>query len=94
MILSFRDRRTENFARGTPVREFRMFDRQAYRRLEILDAACSLNDLRALSSNRLEALRGDRAGQFSIRINLQWRLCFTWPAGAPGPSDVEVVDDH
>ncbi|MFZ3238498.1 MAG: type II toxin-antitoxin system RelE/ParE family toxin [Stellaceae bacterium] len=47
-----------------------------------------------MPSNRLEALRGDRAGQFSIRINRQWRLCFEWPEGAAGPSNVEIVDYH
>lgn len=59
-----------------------------------MNAATSLNDLSALPSNRLEALRGDRAGQYSIRINQQWRLCFEWPANAPGPSNVEIVDYH
>jgi len=94
MILSYRDKRTKAFAGGAVVREFRNFDRQAYKRLEILDAASSLDELRALPSNRLEALRGDRAGQLSIRINLQWRLCFEWPKDAPGPSNVEIVDYH
>lgn len=94
MILSYRDKRTDAFANGTFVREFQGFDRQAWKRLEILDAAMSLDDLRALPSNRLEALRGDRGGQFSIRINAQWRLCFEWPQGAAGPSHVEIVDYH
>jgi proteic killer suppression protein len=94
MILSYRDKRTDAFAKGTFVREFQGFDRQAWKRLEILDAATSLDDLRALPSNRLEALRGDRGGQFSIRINAQWRLCFEWPQGAAGPSNVEIVDYH
>jgi proteic killer suppression protein len=53
-----------------------------------------LDDLRALRSNRLEALKGDRAGQYSIRINMQWRICFEWPRGASGPSNVEIVDYH
>ena len=94
MILSYRSRRTEAFANGERVREFSGFDRQGWRRLEVLDAATSLNDLRALPSNRLEALHGDREGQFSIRINLQWRICFEWQDGAPGPSNVEIVDYH
>jgi proteic killer suppression protein len=94
MILSFRDKRTEAFARGTFVREFQGFDRQAFKRLEILDAATSVADLRSLPSNRLEALKGDRAGQFSIRINMQWRICFEWPEGRIGPSLVEIVDYH
>ncbi len=94
MILSYRDKRTEVFAGGAFVREFQGFDRQAYKRLEILEAATSLDDLLALPSNRLEALHGDREGQFSIRINMQWRLCFEWPNGSPGPSYVEIVDYH
>jgi proteic killer suppression protein len=94
MIRSFRDKRTRAFASGEDVKEFRSFARQAYKRLEILDAADSLDALRALPSNRMEALRGDRKGQFSIRINDRWRLCFQWPSGEPGPSDVEIVDYH
>jgi toxin HigB-1 len=94
MILSYRDARTQAFADGSFVREFQGFARQAYRRLEILDAAIGLDELRALRSNRLEALKGDRTGQFSIRINAQWRICFAWPRGARGPSNVEIVDYH
>ncbi len=94
MILSYRDKRTEAFAAGEFVREFQGFELQGYKRLEILAAATSLIDLRSLPSNRLEALKGDRAGQFSIRINRQWRLCFEWPEGAPGASNVEIVDYH
>ena len=94
MILGYRDRRTVQFAAGERVAAFSGFDRQAYRRLDILAAATSLADLRGLPSNRLEALHGDRAGQFSIRINQQWRICFEWPDGAAGPSNVEIVDYH
>ncbi len=94
MILNYGDKRTEAFADGSFVREFQGFDRQAWKRLEILDAASGLDELRALPSNRLEALRGDRGGQYSIRINLQWRICFEWPPGAAGPSNVEIVDYH
>jgi proteic killer suppression protein len=92
MILSYRDARTRAFAEGRFTREFQGFARQAYRRLEILDAAASLDEFRVLRSNRLEALKGDRSGQFSIRINAQWRICFAWTRGAPGPSNVEIVD--
>jgi proteic killer suppression protein len=60
--------------------------------LRILDAAISLSDLAALNSNRLEGLKGDRKGQFSVRINDQWRVCFEWPKGEPGPLNVEIVD--
>jgi proteic killer suppression protein len=94
MILGYKDRRTQSFADTGLVREFQGFARQAYRRLEILDAALSLDDLRALRSNRLEALKGDRAGQYSIRINMQWRICFEWPRGSQGPTNVEIVDYH
>jgi proteic killer suppression protein len=94
MILNYRDKRTQAFAQGLFVREFQGFARQAYRRLEVLDAAISLEELRALRGNRLEALTSDRAGQFSIRINEQWRICFEWPRGARGPSNVEIVDYH
>lgn len=94
MIQSYRDRRTQQFAEGEFVRQFQGFERQGWKRLEILDAATSLADLAGLPSNRLEALRGDRAGQHSIRINQQWRICFEWPTGAAGPSNVEIVDYH
>jgi proteic killer suppression protein len=94
MILGYKNKRTESFANGERVREFSGFDRQGWKRLEILHAATGLDDLRALPSNRLEALHGDREGQFSIRINLQWRICFEWPEGAKGPTNVEIVDYH
>ena len=94
MIVSYRDRRTERFAAGDHVKEFSGFARQAEVRLDRLEAAQSLSDLRALPGNRLEALKGDRTGQFSIRINDQWRICFEWPAGSVGPLNVEIVDYH
>jgi proteic killer suppression protein len=79
VILSFRDKRTELFAKGEFVRAFQGFDRQGWKRLEILDAAVTLADLAGLPSNRLEAPSGDRAGQRSIRINQQWQICFEGP---------------
>lgn len=94
MILSYKDRRTERFASGEFVAAFQGFERQASKRLSILNAAPSLNTLRGLPSNRLESLRGVRQGQYSIRINRQWRVCFTWRQGELGPSDVEIVDYH
>ena len=94
MIKSYRDKKTRQFAEGARVREFAGFRHQAEKRLEILDAAPSLATLRNLRSNRFEALRGDRAGQYSIRINLQWRICFAWPSEEEGPSNVEIVDYH
>ena len=94
MIQSFRDRRTRRFAEGEAVREFSGFSRQAEVRLDRLEAAVAISDLAALPGNRLEALRGDRRGQWSIRINDQWRICFEWPEGSPGPTNVEIVDYH
>ena len=90
MIRGFKDRKTERFFTGRPVRDFQGFGDQAIRRLTILDNAESLRDLAGLRSNRLESLSGDRAGEHSIRINLQWRICFCW--GDDGPYDVEIVD--
>lgn len=92
MIVSYRDKRTERFAAGEHVREFSGFARQAEVRLDRLEAATRIEDLRALPGNRLEVLRAERAGQYSIRINDQRRICFAWPEGSPGPVDVEIVD--
>ena len=94
MILNYRNRKTERFANGQIVRDFQGFEQQAVKRLSILHAAPSLQTLRALPSNRLEALSGDRRGQHAIHINRQWRICFEWPDGQPGPSQVEIVDYH
>ena len=94
VIQDYRDRRTEAFAAGEYVPAFQSFEQQAAHRLSILNAARSLDTFRALRGNRLEARRGDRAGQYSIRINRQWRICFSWPEGQIGPSDVEIVDYH
>ena len=92
MIESYRDKRTREFAEGKRVREFEGFRRRAEKRLDILDAATTLSDLKALPSNAIEALKGDRKGQYSIRINMPWRICFEWPDAQRGPSDVEIVD--
>ncbi len=94
MIVSYRDQKTKRFANGEPVKDFSGFARQAEVRLDRLEAARSLKDLRALRGNRLEALFGGRQGQYSIRINDQWRICFEWPKGSPGPVNVEIVDYH
>ena len=94
MIVSYRDKRTERFAAGERVKEFSGFARRAELRLDRLETATGLCDLAALPGNRLESLRGDRAGQYSVRINDQWRLCFRWPEGSPGPEGVEIVDYH
>ena len=81
MIRSFRCRDTERLAKDEPVRRFRATERIARRKLELLASAARLEDLRSPPGNRLEALKGDRAGQYSIRINDQWRVCFTWRDG-------------
>ena len=92
MIRSFKDRETRRFFEGRRVAALQGFANQAVRRLVLLDSAETLGDLAALPSNRLEALRGGRAGQHSIRINAQWRVCFRWTD--EGPCDVEIVDYH
>ena len=74
MIRSFRSKRTEALFGGQRVKEFQLFQQQAIRRLQVLDVATSLNDLMRLPSNHFEALHGDRKGQYSIRINRQWRI--------------------
>ena len=85
--------RTREFAEGNRVKAFSGFERKAEMKLDELESATSLLDL-DLPGNRLEALRGDRQGQYSIRINDQWRICFEWPQGAPGPVNVEIIDYH
>ena len=90
--MRFKDKRTERFAGGERVPKYEPFRRQAERRLDRLEAATSLDDLRALGGNRLEKLHGDRAGQYSVRINDQWRICFRWENEEA--VDVEIVDYH
>lgn len=92
MIQSFKDRDTRRFFEGARVARFEAFAAQAARRLAVLDSAAGLHDLAVLRSNRLELLRGDRANQYSIRINARWRICFRWSQA--GPRDVEIVDYH
>jgi toxin HigB-1 len=94
VIAGYRDKRTRNFAAGKRVKAFAGIERSARLKLDRLEAATSLTDLAALPGNRCERLTGDREGQYSIRINDQWRICFEWPNHAPGPSRVEIVDYH
>jgi proteic killer suppression protein len=94
MIVSCRDRRTRDFAAGKHVAAFSGFRKQAEKALDRLDAATTLGDLAALPGNRFEKLTKDRAGQYSVAINTQWRICFEWSAGSPGPTNVEIVDYH
>ena len=91
MIKTFKCRKTERLFNGERVAVFSGFRRQAVKRLRILDASETLEALGALPSNRLEALSGNRSGHFSIRVNMQWRICFSWDGGA---HDVEIVDYH
>ncbi len=94
MIVSYRDKRTRDFAVGKRVKAFSGIERPARLKLDRVEAATELKDLAVLPGNRFEALAADRKGQYSIRINDQWRICFEWPDGAPGPSNVEIVDYH
>lgn len=91
-IVSFRCVATRGLYTGKRIRHFQMAQRVALRKLAMLDAATRLDDLRVPPANRLELLRGDRAGQYSIRVNDQYRICFTWTAH--GPADVEICDYH
>lgn len=92
MIVSFRDTATERLTRGWRVKRFAGIQSVARRKLRQLQIAGRLDDLRVPPGNRLEALKGDRAGQHSIRINDQHRVCFRWTAA--GAEDVEIVDYH
>ena len=92
MIRSFADRDTERLFQRERVIRFRAFERIALRKLRMLNAAVNVIDLRTPPGNRLEKLKGDRDGQWSIRINDQWRICFSWENG--DAFDVEIVDYH
>jgi toxin HigB-1 len=93
VIRSFRDKETERIWRRQRVRQLDDgTQRIALRKLLILDAAEVLGDLRVPPGNRLEKLKGDRAGSYSIRVNQQWRICFNWSDA--GAEDVELVDYH
>ena len=92
MILSFADKATQKLADRRHVRQFAGFERVALRKLAMINAAVQLNDLRVPPGNRLEALKGDRAGQHSVRINDQYRICFIWKEG--DAHNVEICDYH
>lgn len=85
---------TEGGSGGSRVKRFQGVAQQAYRRLEILEAATSIADLMNLPSNHFEALGGTRAGQYSIRINRQWRICFEWSSNQAQPYNIEITDYH
>ncbi len=94
MIVGYRDKRTKDFAEGKRVKAFSGIERAARLKLDRLEAAIVLSDLARLPGNRFEPLKGERKGQYSIRINDQWRICFEWPEGSLGPTNVEIVDYH
>lgn len=91
-IKTFRCAETEALYEGGQARRFKNIETVAERKLQMLDDAVELRDLRSPPGNRLEQLTGNRAGQHSIRINDQWRICFVWTES--GPADVEIVDYH
>ena len=92
MIRSFRNKETEKVFRREPTRQFQGVARVAKRKLDQIHAAAAIFDLGAIPGNRLEALAGDRLGQYSIRVNDRWRICFRWVD--PDAVDVEIVDYH
>ena len=92
MIISFADKDTETLFNDEFVKAFQSIERPARRKLHLINAAASIDDLRVQPGNKLETLRGDRAGQHSIRVNDQWRSCFVWNDG--GAENVEIVDYH
>jgi len=94
VILGYRDKRTRDFALGKRVKAFTCIERPARLKLDRLEAAVTPRDLAVLPGNRFEALKANRKGQYSVRINDQWRICFEWRDGASGPSNVEIVDYH
>lgn len=93
MIHGFKNKETAAVFERRFIRRFSGIEHQAHMRLQRLDAAETLADLQAIPGNRLEALKGDREGQHSIRVNDQWRICFCWIDGK-GAYDVEIVDYH
>ena len=92
MIVSFKDANTEALAVGRRIKRFQKIEKVARRKLRQLQIAGRIDDLRVPPGNRLEILKGDRAGQYSIRVNDQFRICFRWTAAGAG--DVEIVDYH
>ncbi len=94
MIVGYRDKRTRDFAAGKRVKAFSGVERALRLKMDRLEAAVTLRDLAMLPGNHLEVLKGDRRGQYSIRVNDRWRICFEWPEHEPDPLDVEIVDYH
>lgn len=94
MARRFRDRRVEKFAQRRFVKPFSAFERTLERRLRALDDATTLEDVRSVKGHHLEELIGNRQGQYSIRINDQYRICFEWPDDSTGAIEIEVADYH
>ncbi|HUI18451.1 MAG TPA: type II toxin-antitoxin system RelE/ParE family toxin [Alphaproteobacteria bacterium] len=94
MIRSYGDSRTRKFAAGQRIKQFEPIRRSAEKALDRLDAATTLFDVSNFPGHRLEKLKGERAGTYSIRINDQWRICFDWPDGSIGPENVTIKDYH
>ncbi len=92
MIVSFKDSDTEDLYNGLSIARFQAFENTARRKLDQLNETQGLSELRVPRGNRLEALKGNRAGQHSIRVNKKWRICFTWTAA--GPEEVEITNYH
>ncbi|CAN5506192.1 type II toxin-antitoxin system RelE/ParE family toxin [soil metagenome] len=94
MLRRYRDRRTEQFAYGEFVKAFSGIDKTLRRRLTFVEEAKSLSALSTIPGHRFEAMQGDRQGQYSIRVNDQWRICFEWPDDQTGAVSIEIVDYH
>ncbi|HCH31928.1 MAG TPA: excinuclease ABC subunit A [Oceanospirillaceae bacterium] len=94
MIESFADKTTQKLFEGSSPKRFRSFQAQAERKLQLLDSATHCEFLRSPPGNHLEKLTGNRSGQYSIRINKQYRLCCSWDDNQPNPSAVELTDYH
>lgn len=94
MIASYKDKRTERFARGERIKAFEAFEITAERKLAALNEATSLKDLRRVPGNNLEALSKERIGQHSLRINRKWRICFVWNSQESCAEQVEITDYH
>jgi proteic killer suppression protein len=94
MIRSYGDKATKKFAAGERVKAFEAFRRPAEKVLDRLDAALDLADVAAFPGHHLEKLKGNKVGSYSVRINSQWRVCFQWPEGSPGPEKVTIMDYH
>ena len=92
MIISYKDKDTATLASGCRIKRFQAFEQIARRKLRQLEIAGNIDDLRVPPGNRLEQLKGSRAGQYSVRINDQYRICFVWTEA--GAKDVEIVDYH